>query len=154
MALVNPPPNIKIPKKFLEDPEVRDYFQKKDFMIYQLWLRSGGGDDFIETEIINNITNTTSNSTFRAKLFRIEQRLDCLEANDKSSEFSSKIAQLNRRVNELIDELLAELKLQRPNEEREETAISLQRRQIKQIELLNERIEEAFNTGIELEDLE
>jgi len=47
MSNVNPPPNIDVPKQFLEDPETRDFFLKQGFMLYQLWLRTGGGDDVV-----------------------------------------------------------------------------------------------------------
>lgn len=36
-----------IPKKILQDPEVRDYFQYLHRFLHDLWVRTGGGDDQI-----------------------------------------------------------------------------------------------------------
>lgn len=47
MAIVNPPPHLKLPKKLAEDPEIRAYFQNRDFIQFQLWERTGGGTDAI-----------------------------------------------------------------------------------------------------------
>jgi len=48
MAEVNPPPHVKLPKKLAEDPELRAYFQNRDFIQFQLWQKQGGGSDLIE----------------------------------------------------------------------------------------------------------
>lgn len=47
MAKANPPPFIKIPQQFLADREVRKYFQNKDFILFQLWKKTGGGADLV-----------------------------------------------------------------------------------------------------------
>ena len=47
MAEVNPPPHVKLPKKLAEDPELRVYFQNRDFIQFQLWQRLGGGTDLV-----------------------------------------------------------------------------------------------------------
>lgn len=46
MVAVNPP-MMKSPPKLIADPELRRYFEYLDYYLYQLWLRTGGGDDFI-----------------------------------------------------------------------------------------------------------
>lgn len=48
MTRVNPPPELRIPKKILQDPELREYFQARDFNMFQLWKRVGGGTDIVE----------------------------------------------------------------------------------------------------------
>jgi hypothetical protein len=48
MSNVNPPTALKIPAKLLADKELRVYFEQRDFIQYQLWLRTGGGNDAIE----------------------------------------------------------------------------------------------------------
>lgn len=50
MSIVNPPRDLKIPQIFLEDPEVRNYFERKDFILYQMWYRTGGGSDNINDQ--------------------------------------------------------------------------------------------------------
>jgi len=47
MSRVNPPPHIQIPKKFFDDPATRPYFQQIEFIIFQLWQRTGGGEDLV-----------------------------------------------------------------------------------------------------------
>lgn len=54
MANVAPPPQLKIPEAFLKDPEVKNYFQQKDFTLYQLWLRTGGGADNVAADSIQS----------------------------------------------------------------------------------------------------
>jgi hypothetical protein len=58
VANVNLPP-LKIPQKFLQDRESADYLDRLNFIIFQLWKRTGGGGDTIE----NNVTNITDNTT-------------------------------------------------------------------------------------------
>lgn len=58
MAKVNLPP-LKIPQKILQDRESADYFDRLNFIIFQLWKRTGGGGDTIE----NNVTNISVNAT-------------------------------------------------------------------------------------------
>jgi len=44
---VNPPPLLTIPRKFLEDPEVREFIKQQNTIIFQLWNRTGGNVDSI-----------------------------------------------------------------------------------------------------------
>ena len=53
MIKVNPPPSVKLPKKFSEDKEILSYFQQVERINYQLWLRTGAGSDYI-----NDLRNT------------------------------------------------------------------------------------------------
>lgn len=46
---VNPPPQHNIPKKILNDKELRDYFIYQQEYLFKLWLRTGGGDDSISS---------------------------------------------------------------------------------------------------------
>ena len=45
---VNPPPQLKIPRAFLKDPEVREFIKQQNTIIFQLYQRSGGATDTIE----------------------------------------------------------------------------------------------------------
>ena len=49
---INPPPHLKIPRKFLQDNEVFPYLKNMETILFQLWSRVGGDTDSI-TEIIN-----------------------------------------------------------------------------------------------------
>jgi hypothetical protein len=68
MAKANPPPFLKLPKKFAEDRELRKYFQNKDFIIFQLWKKLGGGTDLVAES--NQFVTTN-----QAELNAINQRL-------------------------------------------------------------------------------
>jgi len=46
---VNPPPQVKIPAKFFNDPELRSFFERLDTILFQLWNRTGGSTDLIAT---------------------------------------------------------------------------------------------------------
>ena len=44
---VNPPPLLRIPRKFLEDPEVSEFIKQQNVIIFQLWNRVGGNVDIV-----------------------------------------------------------------------------------------------------------
>jgi len=44
---VNPPPQIRIPKKFFEDKELREFFEQYQKILFQLWNRTGGSSDSV-----------------------------------------------------------------------------------------------------------
>jgi len=44
-SLVNPPPQLRIPKAFLADREVRSFIEQQNTIIFQLWVKLGGNDD-------------------------------------------------------------------------------------------------------------
>ena len=44
---VNPPPALRIPKKFLVDPESKPFFEQMRTILFQLWKRTGGGVDLV-----------------------------------------------------------------------------------------------------------
>ena len=52
---VNPPPLLKIPRKFLEDREIRAFFEQQNIIIFQLWNRSGGATD-VTSETADSVT--------------------------------------------------------------------------------------------------
>lgn len=72
MARVNPPPQLKIPARFLKDVELRRYFEQRDYIQFQLWTRSGGGVDIInENIIISNRAETNS----QARINEINEKI-------------------------------------------------------------------------------
>lgn len=42
---VNPPPQLQIPRQFLSDPEARAFFDQQRTILFQLWQKSGGATD-------------------------------------------------------------------------------------------------------------
>lgn len=45
MAKVNPPPQLRIPKEFLANTEIRSFFEQQQTILFQLWQKLGGGSD-------------------------------------------------------------------------------------------------------------
>jgi hypothetical protein len=69
---VNPPPQLKIPKAFLEDREVRAFIQQQNTILFQLYNRSGGNND-----AVSNLENF-STSGFSSEVQFLQQQLDGL----------------------------------------------------------------------------
>jgi len=44
---VNPPPALRIPDQFFNDPDTRAFFEQQKEIIFQLWNRTGGATDFV-----------------------------------------------------------------------------------------------------------
>lgn len=51
---VNPPPQIRLPKKFAEDREINTFFRHQNRMLLQLWKRTGGGTDSVDDLFIDS----------------------------------------------------------------------------------------------------
>jgi hypothetical protein len=71
MALVNPPPQFRRPKKINADKELRPYFEKLEWLLFQLWTRTGGADDSVD-ETVNSQVDTDG-------LFGLFSRISDLE---------------------------------------------------------------------------
>lgn len=52
MARVNPPPQLTIPKEI--KGELRRFLSRLIFIVFQLWKRSGGAEDKVESANRNN----------------------------------------------------------------------------------------------------
>jgi hypothetical protein len=55
---VNPPPQLKIPQQFLDDPELRSYFERERTILWQLWQRTGGAFDSVAGKQIVTVTSS------------------------------------------------------------------------------------------------
>jgi hypothetical protein len=69
---VNPPPQLKIPKAFLEDREVRAFIQQQNTILFQLYNRSGGSNDSVSS--LENF----STSGFSSEVQFLQQQLNGL----------------------------------------------------------------------------
>lgn len=58
MSLVDPP-RQDIPKRWQEDPELKDFLTTQNKFLHDLWLRTGGFNDNIE-EVVDVITGDPS----------------------------------------------------------------------------------------------
>lgn len=81
---VNPPPLLRIPRKFLEDPEIRAFIDQQNTIIFQLWNRTGGNVDFVSGSVDDVIKNTNAideipiYSGFMAQIQFLQKSLDGL----------------------------------------------------------------------------
>lgn len=69
---VNPPPALRIPEQFSKDQEVLNFFEQQQVILYQLFRRTGGSEDFVE----DNDTSTTSLSS---RVSRNSAKINSLE---------------------------------------------------------------------------
>jgi len=69
---VNPPPQLKIPKAFLEDREVRAFVEQQNIILFQLYRKLGGVNDPI-AELEN-----FSTSGFSSEVQFLQQQLSGL----------------------------------------------------------------------------
>jgi len=56
---VNPPPQIRIPEEFFSKPDLRNFFERKQQILFQLWNRTGGSTDLIAGIIAPEVVNVT-----------------------------------------------------------------------------------------------
>ena len=57
---VNPPPQLKIPRAFLEDGETREYHRQLQIILFQLYRKTGGNTDPISQIGNEGIRNFSS----------------------------------------------------------------------------------------------
>lgn len=48
MNKVNPPRQLRLPPSISSNPDLRRAFDDRDYILFQLWTRVGGGADFID----------------------------------------------------------------------------------------------------------
>lgn len=53
---VNPPKQLVLPQKIAQDPELKKAFDDRDFILFQLWKRVGGGEDLVDDSLEQVIT--------------------------------------------------------------------------------------------------
>lgn len=142
-----------IPSKFNGDPELRAYWEYLHRFLHDIWVRTGAGDDAIEVITGVEISSDGEIARLKAKINKLEKKLEDLEISDNHDELNSKFTRLNKRVNRLISELIEAVKALAPDNEREEEKTALTEQTINQLKLLNAKIEEAFETKIREEDI-
>jgi len=141
-----------IPPKFLNDPELRPFFEYLNRFLHDLFVRTGGGDDAIENIEESSVTEVQT-STLLATNRRLEKRIEDLEGSNDNEVLNSKIAKLNAKVNKLVNELIDAVKALAPDLEQESEKVVLLANIRDEISLLNARIEEAFETELDGEDI-
>lgn len=46
---VNPPPQLRMPKQFFDNPDLRGYFERQETILFQLYNRTGGNNDLVNS---------------------------------------------------------------------------------------------------------
>ncbi len=111
-----------------------------------------GSVNTIVTEVELSDSFSSEASIHAALISRLTSRVDDLEASNDIDVLNSRIAQVNAKVTRLIEELITEVKKLR-DVELENKALCVQQAIRDEIELLNARVEEAFETNIDGDDL-
>jgi len=156
---VNLPLQFKMPEQMKRDfrqkygEDAVKYFVKRDFIQWQLYNRTGGSTDEVEGNVIEGASNSGINGRLRGQIFQLEKRLDAIENNDKSMILRQLIGATNKRINDMIEELIVEIRALN-NDDANAKAQALREKTFAEIELLNTRVEEAFDTGLDMGDTE
>ena len=72
MANINPPPQLKMPRAFLQDIEVRAFIEQQNVILFQLWQRTGGTVDAVEASQQNIASSSSRVSRNSAKINSLE----------------------------------------------------------------------------------
>ena len=60
MARVNPPRQLKLPDSINSNVDLKKAFDDLNFIVFQLWKRTGGGKDFIQDEMLQKLYPSTT----------------------------------------------------------------------------------------------
>ena len=143
---------IQWPQKWMQDNEIRPVIEYLNRFLHDLFIRTGGGDDLIEA-VVETTAAEADTSRLLSLVSKLEKRVRDLEESSDTDSLRSKIAKLNQKVNKLIKELLAAVKANAPDKEQESEKVVLLANIRDEITLLNARIEEAFETELDGEDI-
>ncbi len=67
---VNPPKQLQLPPEVANDIQLKKSFDDRDYILFQMWKRLGGGDDLVS----DNESNSNETVTL-SKLFDIRQQI-------------------------------------------------------------------------------
>lgn len=102
---------------------------------------------------VSIITSVSEISIQGALIARLSRRIDDLEASNDTEIFNSRIAQISATVTRLIEELIEAVN-NLSTVDIDNRALNNQEQTIKELRLLNIRVEEAFDTDLTEDDIE
>lgn len=143
---------IEWPQKWMQDNEIRPVIEYLNRFLHDLFIRTGGGDDLIEAAAENSAAEADT-SMLIAIINKLTKRVKDLEESSDTDALITKVAKLNQKVNKLINELLKAVKDLAPDLEQESEKVTLLCNLLDEMKLLNARVEEAFETEIDGEDI-
>ena len=103
-----------------------------------------------ETQIISNASEIAQQG---ALIKGLRDRIDDLESTNDQDILNSKIAWLAANMNTLINDLIEAVNALN-SQAIDQESLEKQEQSLAQLRLLNERVQEAFETSIEIEDIE
>ena len=103
-----------------------------------------------ETQIISNASEIAQQS---AIIKSLRDRIEDLESTNDQDILNSKIAWLAANMNTLINDLIEAVNALN-SQAIDQESLEKQEQSLAQLRLLNERVQEAFETSIEIEDIE
>lgn len=71
-----------IPRKILNDPELRPFFEYFIRWAHDLWIRTGGGDDAVESTQNRDLYDSTSFAGFAATIDDIDQDISLIKPEE------------------------------------------------------------------------
>lgn len=142
-----------IPVQFQGDRELRAYYEYLHRFLHDIWVRTGGGDDAIENIQEEESSAEGQVSRVQSLLDKLSKRVVDLEKASDYALLNARIAATNKRIDELIDLLIEKLDELKPNRDIEYRAVDAIEETVKQLELANAKLEEAFETQINREDV-
>ena len=92
-------------------------------------------------------------SELRGHVFQLSKRIEELENNNKDAMLRQLIAANSKRINDMIEDLIAEIRLLGIPDANAK-AQALREKTYAELELLNTRFEESFETGLDIGDNE
>jgi len=81
---VNPPPALRIPDQFFNDPDTRTFFEQQREILFQLWNRTGGSSDSIastEEELTSAGSRVARNAARLHALEKVDFDIEIITAD-------------------------------------------------------------------------
>jgi len=103
---VNPPPQVRIPDKFFSDPELRAFFEQWSKILFQLWNRTGGGEDIIAgttQELTAASSRVAKNAARIHSLEKIDFDVEIITADFTTSRNQIVLCQNTTAINVTLD---------------------------------------------------
>ena len=131
------------------------------FIRWMELVTSGGNETTTTVEIISEdaiinralLTRPAQLSNLQVQIDDASGRIETNEIDLATRPRMSDLFKTNQRIDELIDELIKEIRAIAPNTELENKSLCLQVETLKQMKLLNLRTEEALETELDEDDL-
>jgi hypothetical protein len=103
---VNPPPQLRIPDKFFNDPEIRSFYEQQQRIIFQLWIRTGGSSDSVastEEELTSTGSRVARNAARLNAIEKVDFDIEIITADFTTSRNQIIICQNTTSIDVTLD---------------------------------------------------